>query len=312
MGAQFLAWLREAVFSSTGFRIRAGDGQAAGSRLAEWAEHAVSSLFFTLFPADCRICGSPLIRISRLPVCAACLCALRPLSGLFCTVCGEALLSPAFAGLNDAECGLCQRSHPPFEKAVAYGSYDAGLRDLIHLLKFQQVRPAAEVLGRMLGEAVIRMESVLPGGLLTVIPVPLHRKKLAQRGFNQAELIARAALKHVNAPGRYKVLPGILQRTRETGSQIGLTRHRRRENLRGAFSISARDAGQVAGREILLVDDVFTTGTTASECARVLRKAGARRVWVATVARTLKTSVETLTADEEANVTETADIGVSA
>jgi hypoxanthine-guanine phosphoribosyltransferase len=77
-------------------------------------------------------------------------------------------------------------------------------------------------------------------------------------------------------------------RRRETGSQIGLTRHQRRENLRGAFAVS--DPTRVLNRDILLVDDVYTTGTTASECARVLLRAGAARVWVATVARTLKIS----------------------
>lgn len=219
------------------------------------------------------------------------------------------MLSPAFSDHSDAPCGLCQRSRPPFEKAVAYGSYDAGIRNLIHLLKFQQVRPAADVLGRMLGKAIVRMESILPGGSVVVIPVPLHRKKQVQRGFNQSELIVRAALK-VPVPGRYKVLTGVLQRTRETGSQIGLTRHQRRENLRGAFAV--QDAGHIVDREILLVDDVFTTGTTASECARVLRKAGARRVWVATVARTLKISGALVTPDEELNGTETEAVAVSA
>jgi predicted amidophosphoribosyltransferase len=82
------------------------------------------------------------------------------------------------------------------------------------------------------------------------------------------------------------LLPGILLRHRETGSQIGLTRHQRRQNLRGAFTV--KDATQIVNRDVLLVDDVYTTGATASECARVLRRAGAARVWVATVARTLK------------------------
>jgi predicted amidophosphoribosyltransferase len=84
------------------------------------------------------------------------------------------------------------------------------------------------------------------------------------------------------------MLTGVLVRSRETRSQVGLTRHQRRENLRGAFAVT--DSEQVSKRNILLVDDVFTTGTTASECARVLRRAGANRVWVATVARTLKVS----------------------
>jgi ComF family protein len=189
---------------------------------------------------------------------------------------------------GEARCGLCQRLHPPFERAVAYGSYDGGLRDLVHLLKYQQVRPAASVLGRMLGETIAGLETALPAGIIASVPVPLHVRKKAERGFNQSEMIARAALKQLARPERFQMLTGVLVRSRETRSQVGLTRHQRRENLRGAFAVT--DSEQVSKRNILLVDDVFTTGTTASECARVLRRAGANRVWVATVARTLKVS----------------------
>jgi ComF family protein len=214
--------------------------------------------------------------------------ALHPLKGAFCSVCGEALLSPAFLDRPGALCGLCQRAHPPFERAVAYGSYDGGLRDLIHLLKYQQVRPAAAVLGRMLGNSIAALETSLPDGAIQVVPVPLHPRKQAQRGFNQAELIARVALKHLGRPERFQLRTGVLVRQRETGSQIGLTRHQRRENVRGAFAVI--HPTPIAHRNILLVDDVLTTGTTASECARVLRRAGAAQVWVVTVARTLKTT----------------------
>jgi ComF family protein len=178
--------------------------------------------------------------------------------------------------------------HPPFERAVAYGGYEGGLRDLIHLLKYRQVRPAAAVLGRMLAEVISGLETTLPGGVVAVVPVPLHSRKQAQRGFNQSELIAREALKQLARPERFQISTGALVRKRETGSQIGLTRHQRRENLRGAFAVVEPE--QAAKCNILLVDDVLTTGTTASECARVLRRAGASRVWVATVARTLKVS----------------------
>jgi len=193
----------------------------------------------------------------------------------------------------ETRCLLCQRADPPFERAVAYGSYDGGLRDLIHLLKFQQVRPAADVLGRMLAETIGTLEQVMPLGTIfsstiTVVPVPLHTRKQAQRGFNQAEMIARGALKQLSRPKRFDLCTGVLHRRRETGSQIGLTRHQRRENMRGAFAVS--DPTRILNRNILLIDDVYTTGTTASECARVLRRAGAARVWVATVARTLKIS----------------------
>ncbi len=181
---------------------------------------------------------------------------------------------------------LCQRVDPPFERAVACGGYDGGLRDLIHVLKFQQVRPAAAVLGRILAETIANLEQAMPVGTIVVVPVPLHARKQGQRGFNQAEIIARSALKQLSRPKRFELCTGVLARRRETGSQIGLTRHQRRENLRGAFALG--DPMRILNRDILLVDDVYTTGTTASECARVLRRAGAARVWVATVARTLK------------------------
>lgn len=191
---------------------------------------------------------------------------------------------------GEVRCGICRRLEPPFAKAAAYGSYESGLRDLIHLLKYQQVRPAANVLGRMLAEAMADLEPGWAPASVLVVPVPLFAGKLRHRGFNQAELIARVALKLRTAPERYAIATDVLERSRETQSQIGLTRHQRRENLRGAFRVTNRE--KVAGREILLVDDVFTTGTTASECARVLRRAGAARVWVATVARTLKAELQ--------------------
>jgi len=213
---------------------------------------------------------------------------MRAIDGGVCSVCGERIVSPlAFSGdQNEARCGLCQRMQHPFAKAAAYGSYEGGLRDLIHMLKYEGVRPAANVLGRMLAEVLVGLRAHTGDADLVVVPVPLHAAKLRQRGFNQSEMVARIALKLLGPNARYTIMCDTLERTRITQSQIGLTRHQRRENLRGAFRVSAPDT--IAGREILLVDDVFTTGTTASECSRILRRAGASRVWVATVARTLK------------------------
>jgi ComF family protein len=169
------------------------------------------------------------------------------------------------------------------------------LRELIHLLKYEQVRPAAAVLGRMLHEAMERLD--IAAGTV-VVPVPLHNKKRRQRGFNQVDLIVRAALK-VESRSMHPGLD-VLQRQRETQSQIGLTSHQRRENVRGAFVVAHPD--QIAQREVLLVDDVYTTGTTLSECARVLKRAGASKVLVATVARTLKLNVASVEIDEREKV----------
>jgi ComF family protein len=178
---------------------------------------------------------------------------------------------------------VCQQEKPFFTKATAYGAYDGALRELLHLLKYERVEPAASVLGPMLSEAIGKLD--LGAAAVLVVPVPLHTSKRRERGFNQAELIARQALKELALP-HAQLASDVLQRTRPTVSQIGLTRPQRRENIRGAFRVA--HPTKLSGRDILLVDDVMTTGTTASECARILRKAGAQHVWVATVARTLK------------------------
>ena len=241
-------------------------------------------LFTALFPSDCRLCSTPLTNISRLPVCQRCLLAMVPLAAPTCEICGERLSANHSASANQI-CPACQESRPRFIKAVAYGAYDGGLRDLIHLLKYEQVAPAASVLGQMLAEAIQKLDPIADSILL--VPVPLHLSKRRQRGFNQAELIARAAFKITGLPTA-KLATDVLERTRPTVSQIGLTRPQRVENMRGAFRV--RHLNKVAGRAVLLIDDVLTTGTTASECARILLKAGAEKVWIATVARTLKES----------------------
>ncbi len=263
---------------------------------ASFLASAAECLFATLFPSDCRLCSTPLINISRLPVCRPCLAEIRPIKGDVCAVCGERLLSPFAigAGPQETRCGLCRRAQLPFTRAVAYGSYDGGLRELIHLLKYEHVRPAARVLGQMLAKAVSGLDPDRNLQSLLVIPVPLHRRKLRQRGFNQSELIAWEFMKAAGGTNLFELHSRILERRRETESQIGLTRHQRRVNIRGAFAVARPK--EIFEREILLIDDVFTTGTTASECARILRRAGASKVYVATVARTLMLDVKQLDA----------------
>jgi ComF family protein len=238
-------------------------------------------LFAALFPSDCRLCDAPLLNISRLPVCEECLAAIHAISVETCGICGESL--PGLSGGGEVQiCSACQEMRPHFEKATAFGAYDGELRELIHLLKYEQILPAAGVLGAMLADAVRKLKLAEP---VLVVPVPLHASKRRQRRFNQAELIARAALKKLSEKN-LEFAAKVLIRVKPTVSQIGLTRPQRRENMRGAFQVV--HLNRVKGSSILLVDDVLTTGTTASECARVLRKAGAEQVWVATVARTLK------------------------
>jgi ComF family protein len=277
-------------------------------------------LLTVLFPSHCRFCQAPLTRMSLTPVCHTCLDAIRPIEGPRCGACGERLMSRHLmsqvdrregtstperttaarsgdpgacatnAGATPPLCGMCRQNEPAFTRASAYGSYDAGLRELVHLLKYERVRPAANVLGRMLAEVVADLAEAFGPKTPVVMAVPLHASKMRQRGFNQSELIARAMLKLRPAALEAKLNTTALVRSRATESQTGLTPPQRRENVRGAFKVVRSD--QISGRDILLVDDVFTTGTTVSECAKVLRRAGAARVFVATVARVLKPEAE--------------------
>jgi ComF family protein len=165
------------------------------------------------------------------------------------------------------------------------------MKEAIHALKYDGLRPAARGLGRMLAAAIAQLASEAPSEML-VVPVPLHRSKYAGRGFNQARLLAVEALgflRKTHPAWRLTLTPGTLIRLRATGSQAGLTPRQRRLNVRGAFHVS--DAATVAGQHVLLVDDILTTGATARAAAQALLKAGAKTVWVATLARARRTNL---------------------
>lgn len=182
----------------------------------------------------------------------------------------------------------CISNERYFEGAASFGAYGGCLRELIQLLKYERLRPAAATLGYLVAEAAANLAENLSTPELLLVPVPLHRSRFRERGFNQAELIASAARAHLGRTiGRkVKLDTSALIRRRATESQVGLSLEERQRQVRGAFKVPSPE--RVAGREVLLVDDVLTTGATASECARVLRGAGAAHVWVATPARAIK------------------------
>lgn len=164
------------------------------------------------------------------------------------------------------------------------------MREAIHALKYDRLHPAARGLGRMLAEAIAKLAADAPAEML-VVPVPLHRSKYAQRGFNQSRSIAAEALRFLrksHPQWRLTMAPSTLMRLRATGSQAGLTPRQRRLNVRGAFSVSNRS--KIEHRHILLIDDILTTGATARAAAQALVRAGAASVWVATLARAQRTA----------------------
>jgi ComF family protein len=243
---------------------------------------ALDSLTTVLFPADCRVCGQPLFEFTLLPVCNSCWNDLPAQTGALCARCGEALAhSP---GLAACLCRICRATAPPFEQAVAHGVYAGKLRTLIHLLKYDGMEGLAPRLGVLTAEQTLAVEG-LPEQLV-VAPVPLWPGKRRQRGFNQAELLARGALAAIRTRRpemRMRLVAGALERRRATESQAGLSPHGRRANVRGAFFVPK--PAVVDGQDVLLIDDIYTTGATARACSQALKSAGARRVWVATVAR---------------------------
>lgn len=173
------------------------------------------------------------------------------------------------------------------------------MRDAIHALKYEQVRPAARPLGQMLAVAIAKLYGEVPGEIL-VVPVPLHRSKSALRGFNQARTLAAYAIAslHKTHPGwKLKLAPRTLMRLRATRTQAGLTPRQRRLNVRGAFSVS--NTAALTGKHVLLIDDILTTGATARAASQVLLNAGAASVRVATLARTHRAL--TFAPEEEAN-----------
>ena len=236
--------------------------------------------FSVFFPSDCRLCCTPLDNISRIPVCTECLDAIQPVRAPQCVLCGDRLASAQLL-IGNGRCHNCRDFEPEFARATSFGEYEGGLRGLIHLLKYDAVLPVASVLGEMLVHPIQELMPSCGDSQPLVIPVPLHKSKRGDRGFNQAELIAGAAVKRLPRP--LELANGALVRRRATTSQVGLTREQRVENVRDAFRV--RDRKQARGRTVILVDDVMTTGTTLSECARVLKEAGAERVLAATVAR---------------------------
>jgi len=205
--------------------------------------------------------------------CRECLEQIELVVGPLCPGCGRQF--PKAAG-GPHHCGLCLSGHYHFERARAVAIYTEPFSHVIHRFKYQ-----GKTHGLASFPALLAMlpESPLSEQPELILPVPLHDRKLRQRGFNQAVLLARAFF----PKEKHRIKTDLLLRQVNTEPQTSLSGRARRLNLKNAFAL--RKPELVRGKRVLLVDDVFTTGTTVNECARVLKKAGALRVEVLTLAR---------------------------
>lgn len=234
-----------------------------------------AALLDVIFPPLCHVCRRFVPTAGELHICPGCRELMPPIGTPLCIICGI-----PFSGTGtDHVCGSCSTSPPRFDAARAALAYEGASRDLIHAFKYRNKthlrRPLALLTIEHLSEFIQLRRPDL------IMPVPLHRKKLASRGFNQAVLLGEILAQRLKIPLDRR----NLRRIRWTEPQVNLVRHDRRTNVKGAFAIHEPDL--VNGRRVLLVDDVLTTGSTAEECGRVLKAAGAADVTVITVARAL-------------------------
>ena len=190
----------------------------------------------------------------------------------FCVSCRTPFQNP-FPLDETGRCRLCRMGTRGFDAAYCFGSYEGVLRELIHLFKYGRMKPLSKTLSAHLASALPRDQR-----FDLVIPMPLHWRREWQRGFNQSELLARATARRCGIP-----MVKAVRRVRATTTQAGLSHARRRENVAGAFRVKKPAA--VEGRHVLLIDDVMTTGATASACARAIKRAGAKSVTLLALAR---------------------------
>jgi len=230
-----------------------------------------------LLPSDCTTCGQALSSDPTPFFCRDCWAHIRPIQGPGCSRCRRPFASEVATVFSPThECHDCRTRLPRYTRVWAPYAYRSPLREAIALFKYHRKVALARSLGILLIQA-------LPAQLETdlIMPIPLHPNRLREREFNQSLLLADYVSPILQRPVSYRNLVRVV----DTNPQTTLSRSARLRNLRKAFAL--KNPGEVRGRIILLVDDVFTTGTTADECASVLLNAQAREVKVLTLARSI-------------------------
>jgi ComF family protein len=225
----------------------------------------IDAILNLLFPLSCVVCQAPVLERRWGAACPHCWTQLEPLQLPFCPRCG--MPAAAIEGL----CGACRRGDHAFDFCRSALIFDDTLREMIHHLKYQDRVSLASPLGDLMKDCVNR--EGFTGEV--IVPVPLHRSRERERGFNQAELLAERLGRPVAAR--------LLRRKKNTASQTGLTRPQRAANLAGAFEV--RRLSRSLPASVIVVDDVYTTGATLNEIAKTLKRGGVGRVEVVTAAR---------------------------
>jgi ComF family protein len=259
--------------------IRTAPFAAPGERrgVRRWLTEARDGVVSVLFPAGCRICEGFLVRASRVPICDACLSSFCSVTHRKCATCGQPLPSLMGTETELVLCPACQQKTYAFERARSYGVYDGALVRAILMLKFEQIQPLGGWFAARLAELARAEAPAMAADV--VVPVPLHRDREKERGYNQAAAISKPLAKILGLPHQ----AALLVRTRPRPDKQVLSLEERWASVRGAFA--TRPGSQVDKLRVLLVDDVLTTGATLDACTRALLDSGATSVVALTVAR---------------------------
>jgi len=251
-------------------RVRDGLNGPSAAPAGRWAK----LLELALFPTLCKTCGRLLDSAGERVLCRTCLDEITPSRLPSCPRCGR-----FFDGAADPHlCADCTTDPPPFTLQRSCAKYRGRLKDALLLFKYRKFRPLGRALARFVHETERRNEP-LWDGVDVIVPVPLHALRARERGFNQAAVLARELGKLSGLP----VETGVLRKIRNAPPQTSLERVGRRTSVRGAYRTAHPEC--VRGRTLLLVDDVYTTGSTLRECAAVLAASGAKEIRAITVAQ---------------------------
>lgn len=227
-----------------------------------------------IFPPRCITCEELLGQHGPLPFCTTCMAGVHFIESPLCPRCGTPF--PVAEG-EDHLCGDCLSTERPYAVARSVGRYEKTLLTAIHRFKYRGKTGIGDLLSGIMADFAEKTWDMKV--FSRILPVPLHRRRLRERGFNQAMILARGLSRRFNIPLDFT----SLRRNLFTPPQVGLDRKQRLTNVQGAFTVTHPE--RIDGRRLLLVDDVFTTGSTLNECARVLIQAKAEAVAVLTMAR---------------------------
>jgi ComF family protein len=244
-------------------------------------EYIKEGLLNFVFPLDCKMCEKPIRESKGYSICEDCFKTIELIERPCCIKCGKPLIPTDFFKQNrEILCLDCKRKKYSFEFSRSTGVYDKVLKKCIHLFKYYGEKKLAKPLGKLMVDSLVKNDE-FKKKIDLIIPIPLHRNDLKKRGFNQSVLLGKVVGDYFSIP----VGESVLVKKKLTPFQVNLSKKEREKNILRVFSVEKPE--EIKGKNILILDDVFTTGSTVEECAKELMKARAKNVFVLTLARTV-------------------------